>query len=295
MVDEAQVNWMNGVNEAWANYADAARDYSMQAADLTNTALGSATSGLGTFFSDVASSAEDAGDAFGDMVGNFAKSMLNALSDMAAQWLIYQGVQLLVGKTTQASAAGTLGANAQAMSLTAGLNAYAATAGIPIIGPAAAPAAMATAMAVTGPLASAVGMTALAGMAHDGIDSVPKDGTWFLQEGERVTTAQTSAKLDAMLSRIDNGLNNAQPYAQIGAGSLEASSDGRPAMIGAAQGSGGSTSVSIPIVVNVQAQPGATKEDTQMTGYVISDMVESKVRQGIQREMGQGGLLWRRV
>lgn len=295
MVDEAQVNWMNGVNEAWANYADAARDYSMQAADLTNTALGSATSGLGTFFSDVASSAEDAGDAFGDMVGNFAKSMLNALSDMAAQWLIYQGVQLLVGKTTQASAAGTLGANAQAMSLTAGLNAYAATAGIPIIGPAAAPAAMATAMAVTGPLASAVGMTALAGMAHDGIDSVPKDGTWFLQEGERVTTAQTSAKLDAMLSRIDNGLNNAQPYAQIGAGSLEASSDGRPAMIGAAQGSGGSTSVSIPIVVNVQAQPGATKEDTQMTGSVISDMVESKVRQGIQREMGQGGLLWRRV
>lgn len=295
MVDEAQVNWMNGVNEAWANYADAARDYSMQAADLTNTALGSATSGLGTFFSDVASGAEDAGDAFGDMVGNFAKSMLNALSDMAAQWLIYQGVQLLVGKTTQASAAGTLGANAQAMSLTAGLNAYAATAGIPIIGPAAAPAAMATAMAVTGPLASAVGMTALAGMAHDGIDSVPKDGTWFLQEGERVTTAQTSAKLDAMLSRIDNGLNNAQPYAQIGAGSLEASSDGRPAMIGAAQGSGGSTSVSIPIVVNVQAQPGATKEDTQMTGSVISDMVESKVRQGIQREMGQGGLLWRRV
>lgn len=66
-------------------------------------------------------------------------------------------------------------------------------------------------------------------------------------------------------------------------------------MIGAAQGSGGSTSVSIPIVVNVQAQPGATKEDTQMTGSVISDMVESKVRQGIQREMGQGGLLWRRV
>ncbi|MBF0772380.1 tail tape measure protein, partial [Lactobacillus johnsonii] len=127
------------------------------------------TSGLGTFFADVASGAEDADDALGDMIGNFAKSMLKALGDMAAQWLIYQGVQLLVGKTTQASAAGTLGANAQAMSLTAGLNAFASTAAIPIIGPAAAPAAMATAMAVTGPLASAVGMTALAGMAHDGI------------------------------------------------------------------------------------------------------------------------------
>lgn len=219
--DEQQANWMNGVNEAWANYADAARDYSAQATDITNTALSEATGGLGTFFSDVASGAEDADDALGDMVGNFAKSMLKALGDMAAQWLIYQGVQLLVGKATQAGAATTMGANAAAMSLQAGLNAYASTAAIPIIGPAAAPAAMAAALTVTGPLASAVGMTALAGMAHDGIDSVPEDGSWFLQKGERVTTAQTSAKLDAMLSRIDNGLSGSQPQAQIGVGSLE--------------------------------------------------------------------------
>nr|WP_202616659.1 phage tail tape measure C-terminal domain-containing protein [Pseudomonas carnis] len=296
MLDEAQANWMNGVNEAWANYAAAARDYSTRAADITNTALQEGTSGLGTFFSDVASGAQDADDALGDMVGNFAKSMLNALSDMAAQWLIYQGVQLLVGKTTQASAAGTLGANAQAMSLTAGLNAYAATAGIPIIGPAAAPAAMATAMAVTGPLASAVGMTALAGMAHDGIDSVPKDGTWFLQEGERVTTAQTSAKLDAMLSRIDNGLNNAQPYAQIGAGSLEANSNGRPAMIGAGEGTGGAAPVQ-PIFnmqVTVQAQPGASEADTKRTSESATAAMEQMVVRVIDRETRQGGVLWRR-
>ncbi|NJA61040.1 tail tape measure protein, partial [Streptomyces sp. NEAU-H3] len=170
--------------------------------------------------------------ALGDMVGNFAKSMLKALGDMAAQWLIYQGIQMLVGKTTQSSAAGMMGANAQAMSLTAGLNAFASTAAIPIIGPAAAPAAMATAMTITAPLASAVGMTALAGMAHDGIDSVPEDGSWFLQKGERVTTAQTSAKLDAMLSRIDNSLSGAQPQAQIGVGSLESVGDGRAAMVG---------------------------------------------------------------
>ena len=115
-IDEQQSNWMNGVNEAWANYADAARNYSAQAADLTSTALGSSTSELGTFFSDVATGAEDAGDALGNMIGNFAKSMVNALADMAAQWLIYQGVQMLVGKATQVSAAGVMGANAQATS-----------------------------------------------------------------------------------------------------------------------------------------------------------------------------------
>lgn len=295
--DEQQANWMNGVNEAWANYADAARDYSAQAADVTNTALSEATGGLGTFFSDVASGAEDAGDALGDMVGNFAKSMLKALGDMAAQWLIYQGVQLLVGKTTQASAAGAMGANAQAMSLTAGLNAFASTAAIPIIGPAAAPAAMATAMAVTGPLASAVGMTALAGMAHDGIDSVPEDGSWFLQKGERVTTAQTSAKLDAMLSRIDNKLGGSEPQAQIGVGSLEAAGNGRAAMVGAgAQSAPGSNiQIAFSAPVTVQAQPGMTDQQAQMQGESISSGLEAQFGRFLDREMGQGGRLWRRI
>lgn len=296
--DEQQTNWMNGVNEAWANYADAARDYSAQAADITNTALSEATGGLGTFFSDVASGAEDAGDALGDMIGNFAKSMLKALGDMAAQWLIYQGIQMLVGKTTQSSAAGMMGANAQAMSLTAGLNAFASTAAIPIIGPAAAPAAMATAMAVTGPLASAVGMTALAGMAHDGIDSVPEDGSWFLQKGERVTTAQTSAKLDAMLSRIDNGLGSSQPQAQIGVGSLESLGKGRAAMVGSGRESGGSAGGPTQIVyspqVTVQAQPGMSDQDARRQGEMMEAGQEAQFRRFLQREMGQNGLLWRR-
>ena len=36
-------------------------------------------------------------------------------------------------------------------------------------------------------------------MAHDGIDSVPKTGTWLLEKGERVLTSETSKKLDAKL------------------------------------------------------------------------------------------------
>lgn len=294
--DEQQTNWMNGVNEAWANYADAARDYSAQAADITNTALSEATGGLGTFFSDVASGAEDAGDALGDMVGNFAKSMLKALGDMAAQWLIYQGIQMLVGKTTQSSAAGMMGANAQAMSLTAGLNAFASTAAIPIIGPAAAPAAMATAMTITAPLASAVGMTALAGMAHDGIDSVPEDGSWFLQKGERVTTAQTSAKLDAMLSRIDNSLSGSQPQAQIGVGSLESAGDGRAAMVGSGTQSApsGPTQIVFNAPINVQAQPGMSDQDAARQGQAMSAGLETQFGKFLDTEMRQGGRLWRR-
>jgi len=219
--DEQQTNWMNGVNEAWSNYADAARNYSQQAADLTSDALGTATSGLGTFFYDVATGAQSAGDALGDMVANFAKSMLQALADMAAQWLIYQGVQMLVGKTTQVSAAGTMAANASAMSLQAGLAAFASTAAIPIVGPFAAPGAMAAAMAVTGPLAAAVGMTAMAGAGFEegGFTGFgPKDEiAGPVHRGEYVFDAEATAR--------------------IGVGTLEAMSNGRPAIIGAGRGS----------------------------------------------------------
>ncbi|MFL1404177.1 hypothetical protein ACJO2E_02385 [Marinobacter sp. M1N3S26] len=47
----------------------------------------------------------------------------------------------------------------------------------------------------------------LDGQAHDGIMSVPQDGTWNLKKGERVTTQETSAKLDATLDRIDKNSN----------------------------------------------------------------------------------------
>lgn len=43
------------------------------------------------------------------------------------------------------------------------------------------------------------------GQAHDGIDRVPSDGTWNLQKGERVVSAQTSTKLDRKLDQMGSG------------------------------------------------------------------------------------------
>ncbi len=60
-------------------------------------------------------------------------------------------------------------------------------------------AAMATAAAAVANLVSEVSAV---GMAHDGIDSVPTEGTWLLNKGERVLTAGTAAKMDATLDRI---------------------------------------------------------------------------------------------
>jgi hypothetical protein len=80
-------------------------------------------------------------------------------------------------------------------------DAFAAVVGIPVVGPVLAPAAGAAAAAAQVAQAAAIGNI---GMAHDGIDSIPETGTWLLEKGERVTTAETSAKLDATLARIES-------------------------------------------------------------------------------------------
>lgn len=202
--DEAQADWMKGVNEAFQNYIDTAEDSYQIAADAVTNILGGATDALSDSIYDVFTGTETLSDALGNLATTIGQTIVKAIADMIAQWLVAQAVQLVFGKTTQASAAAAMTANAQATALQAGLAAFASTAAIPIVGPALAPGAMAAALAVAEPLAAAVSATSLAGMAHDGIDAVPETGTWLLQKGERVTTASTSAKLDKTLSDIQN-------------------------------------------------------------------------------------------
>lgn len=73
-------------------------------------------------------------------------------------------------------------------------------------------AAMASVAAAT---AGLVGNISSIGMAHDGIDSIPKTGSWILEKGERVTTAETSAKLDRTLSDIQQGRSGSAPTVNV--------------------------------------------------------------------------------
>ncbi|MHB0779448.1 phage tail tape measure protein [Pseudomonas alloputida] len=275
--DAQQSNWINGVREAWANFADYAQNYTAQAADATTSILGSARSELSTFMTDVATETESAGDALGNMLSGFAESVLNALADMAAQWLIYQGVQLLVGKTTQASAAGMMAANAQATALQAGLAAFASTAAIPIVGPALAPGAMATALTIANPLASAVGMTAMSGVGF-------MDGG-YTGHGRK----------DEVAGPVHRGeyVFDAEATARIGVGTLEAISDGRAAFVGGPGSSSAPTADSVVSGSPAPAQPapqvnlyedasraGQVQMSTGPDGRQILDICVANIRQG---------------
>ncbi|HIH9488889.1 TPA: phage tail tape measure protein [Klebsiella quasipneumoniae subsp. similipneumoniae] len=200
--DGLRNDWESGISSALSDFADSSSDYYQQAADAMTSILGSATDSISEHLYDVISGTESMGEAIKGIFSDLGKSVIKALVDMAAQWIVYQGVQMLVNKSAQASAIPSMIANAQATALQAQLAAFASTAAIPIVGPGLAPAAMAAAAAVTEPMVAAISAASLSGMAHDGIDAVPETGTWLLQKGERVTTAATSAKLDATLDRV---------------------------------------------------------------------------------------------
>lgn len=264
-LDEAQNNWMDGVTSAWENFADAANDYSAMAADATTSTLGSARSELSSFMSDVATGSADASDALMDMITGFAKSMIGALADMAAQWLIYQGVQLLVGKSTQSVAAMGMVANAQATAFQAQLAAYASTAAIPVVGPALAPGAAVAAAMATAPMVAGVASTSLMGMAHGGYENIPREGTWLLDGGERVLAPNQNRDLTQYLRNAND----------TGAG-----------------GGGGGITIHAP--VTVQAEPGMSDDAARRQGEMMAKGLEEQMEQVIYRATQQGGILWRR-
>ena len=137
--------WLAGAEEALTTFDE-----------LANNVIENFSAGFGGAFEAMVFDAENLGESLKGMAEGMARSVVNALGQMAAQWLAYQPVQMLVGKTTQASAAGAKTFEAMAAQQMAALNAFAATAAIPIVGPAMAPAAAGAALAATSPFVATV-------------------------------------------------------------------------------------------------------------------------------------------
>src|SRR5690554_4418269 len=149
----------------WDRWLLAAEENLSSFDELSKTVVDSFTQQFGSAFEDMIFNAESLGDAVQGMAQGMARSVVNALGQMAAQWLAYKVVQLFVTKSAQAGAVTAMTANASAAVLQAGINAFASTAAIPIVGPLLAPAAMAAAIAATAPLAAGVAATSSAGLA----------------------------------------------------------------------------------------------------------------------------------
>ncbi|WP_294844475.1 tape measure protein [uncultured Gilliamella sp.] len=105
---------------------------------------------------------------------------------------------------------------------------------------------------------ASVGMIAaqtISGMAHNGIDNIPKEGTWLLDKGERVVDARTNADLKGFLQTTNK--------------------------------SGGNITVNVPVNIG---NSGLTEDDGKSLGRSLKEMIEAKLKE----EQRPGGILNRR-
>lgn len=97
----------------------------------------------------------------------------------------------------------------------------------------------------------------IAGMAHDGIDNIPREGTWLLDKGERVVDSRTNADLKDYLAK--------------GGGS-----------------GGGDVKISQTIVVNTDGSAKVDTEGQKQLAQGFQAMMEAYTR----KEMRQGGSIY---
>lgn len=101
----------------------------------------------------------------------------------------------------------------------------------------------------------------LSGMAHDGIDSIPKEGTWLLDKGERVVDRRTNEDLKQFLA--DGG-----------------------------GGGGGKPEISFTAQVVVESQAGMSQEESRAQGEMAAGAMRATFMSMIEKESRPGGMLW---
>lgn len=173
----------------WERWIESAQDNLQNFDELSKTVIDNFTTGFGNAFESVIFDAQSLDDALKGIGETILRSVVNAIGQMAAQWLALQAVQAVVGTSATAATVG------QAAIASAAWSTPAALASLATAGANAAPASA----AIVSTTSLAKGLS-LAGMAHDGIDSVPQEGTWLLDKGERVLSSPQADDLDAFLS-----------------------------------------------------------------------------------------------
>lgn len=178
----------------WHKWMESAEKNLLSFDDLSKTVIDNFTTGFGSAIESLVFDAQTLDDALKGIAETILRSVVNSLGQMAAQWIALQAVQMATGTSATAATVG------QAAIAGAAWAPAAAAASLATLGTNAAPAA--GALASTHALSKTLSLT---GMAHDGIDSVPKEGTWLLDKGERVLTSTQADNLDAFLARQQAG------------------------------------------------------------------------------------------
>jgi len=199
-LEELQGDWSIGAQEALNNYIDYASDIASQTEDIFAQAFGGLEDAIFSFV-------ETGELSFSSLLRNIAEETIRMLIRIGIQKMANFLLDKTIGAASGAGYVAAITGQATAMNFMAGLNAFASTAAIPMIGPLAAPAAMTAALAISAPLAAGAitaASSSLAGMAHSGLDYIPNEGTWLLDKGERVLSPGQNSDLTRFLAATNN-------------------------------------------------------------------------------------------
>ena len=180
-------------DDYWGKWLEGAETALTSFDKLGGDVLNNFSSQFGDAFENMIFDSQSLGDAISGLAEGMARSVVNALGQMAAQWVAYKLVQMVVGESMQAAGSASMVSTAAATSLQAGLAAFASTAAIPIVGPVLAPAAMTAAFAATAPMVA--GIAALSGARATG-GPVGADKTYLVGErGPELFTPNSSGAI----------------------------------------------------------------------------------------------------
>lgn len=101
-IGAAQANWLNGITAGWDNYQAKVADVANQTEMIMSGSLDTLTSGYGSAFTKMALDGQTFGEVTRGVFDNLARTVLDGLGQMGAQWLVLQGIKLAFGQTEQA-------------------------------------------------------------------------------------------------------------------------------------------------------------------------------------------------
>lgn len=190
--------------DAWTDLGIHIEETLVTSKDMLMSTFDTFVQGMGDAVAQSIVYGESLSSALGGVVKSVAANVISMLVKMGIQRIAQAllGRALLVEEAS--SRMGVLTAETYA-------GAFAATAAIPVIGPAIAPgvAAAATAAMLSGSVAVGAAGAALgagiAGVAHGGMEDVPKESTYLLDKGERVLSPRQNRDLEEFMARSGNG------------------------------------------------------------------------------------------
>ena len=160
---QLQEDWRAGMSRAYEDMLADTANYYQQSNDLATASF----SGISNIFAELLFNPFEFN--LKKMLFSFVETMRRMLSEMLAQQLMAMLMEKIFMKTAATAKTTALALEAQAMSVMAGLSAFASTAAIPQVGPALAPAAAAAAVAATQPMAATItALSAAAAASYEG-------------------------------------------------------------------------------------------------------------------------------